>query len=51
MNDRWVVKFTLPRGTTGRVARTYTEAEAKRYAETMNAKRSDCRYEAQPAGV
>jgi hypothetical protein len=39
MADEWVVRFTLQHGTTGRVARTFTEATAKRYAEAMNAKR------------
>ena len=48
MSDKWVVKFTLRHGTTGRVARTFTEAATRRYVEGMNAKRADCRYEALP---
>jgi hypothetical protein len=46
MDDRWVVKFTLPHGTTGRVARIFTEAQAKSFAAYANDSRADCRYEA-----
>jgi hypothetical protein len=48
MDAKWVVTFTLQHGTMGRVARTFTEEAAKRYAETMNRLRTDCRYEASP---
>jgi hypothetical protein len=47
MRSEWVVMFTLPKGTTGRVARTFTEASANRYAERLNTTRGgDCRYRA-----
>jgi len=47
----WIVMFMLRGGTTGRVARKFSEQAAKRYADAMNEKRAgECVYTARPDG-